>query len=1218
MCGCRACRRGSAGRRSPRWPLQVGERLTMALGPFAAGPDQIAGLKGSFTPIIRLLIAAEAAKAGMRGEQFQLNLIEDTPDGGVDAALNRANATAWLPPGDSVWQFKRSDLPPAACSKELKGAGWAQDRIRDGATYRLVIGHALTPQKLGKRRDALRLAAEELGLEFQDDTFEVIDANQLATWITEFPSIAVHEALGGPGNIAVTIERWAASNRLQEIWVPCPTRQAVVDAVSRLGAGELRDLRLEGDSGVGKTRLVLETLVVSEAAPLVAYVARDDYLNADLVHFLTAPGRAVVLVVDDCERGWHKTLVGEMSVDSDVRLVTIGPADNSVLLDAPRHHVDGAEPSELEDVLKENMATLWPEARRVVSENSLGNIRLALMLAQKLRDAEASEAANLLATGETKAFITALVGDHIDFFLASTLALIERVGWLRERRVELDVLAEFAGRSVEDFEATRRLMEQRGLLVRQGRYMSVAPQPLAVVLAAEAWSREGDRILAELAPRLDRDAQLSLFRRVADLGRFAPVQQVLANLMSHAGPFGSLDAIEANESAAFLTQVAIVMPDATARHLHRLVHEESIERLRTYERSRRDLVWALEKLAWHTSTFELAADTLLRLSLAENETWANNATGTWLALFGIALPATAAAPAARLMYLRERAKAEDPDTRRLVATACAAAMHPHESVTVSGELQGGAVVEPRGSVKTYQEAGDLRKDHVTLLEQLRHDADPRVSEAALGGLLAGLHPFIDDPFVGPTLADVFASFDGEALGRLRREIEQLRRLLIHHQNATLTAALDALVARLPPADVLTRIRLLLDVDPWSFDHDNRKPELDAALDEACDAGVLQQVLAWLETPELAGAWHLGRALGESHRGLDDPLATLTHYVSRNMAAVAGFLTARVDAGDGAAFDDFLDGTARGLDDRLRLSLTARGPVTLAARRRILGLIPQLPVAEGVTRLFGWQRDSAEFADAWLEHWIGRVETQDDYNALVDWVNLVNHPNLDLHGHFEAHIDMLLALRLSFPNMANERWDWGKLAARRVETKPTEVAELILRLISHGDQLLIDASDDEARVLIRAGQLAPGPVWALVGERLDDSDWRLVMSTRGWITHAFPLETLAAWVGDSLDRARRLASIADVGGSEPTDVTRWLLDRFGDDDEVGGGLAAEFSSGAWTGNWSDRVSKQIAQLEGWLANESEPARVRQWALRMIDGLRREHAEALQREAERDFG
>ncbi len=163
----------------------------------------------------------------------------------------------------------------------------------------------------------------------------------------------------------------------------------------------------------------------------------------------------------------------------------------------------------------------------------------------------------------------------------------------------------------------------------------------------------------------------ALFARLADLGPYEPVSNALEQLLAPSGLFGTLEGMGTAQCRRVLGTTRDCHAGQTAGHIQRLVSSTPLEELRQQHSIRRSLVNALEKLAWHTTIFPQAADALLRLALAENEAYANNATGAWTSLFAMMLPATAAAPEQRLAYLREHVQDHDPYVRELVVAACA-------------------------------------------------------------------------------------------------------------------------------------------------------------------------------------------------------------------------------------------------------------------------------------------------------------------------------------------------------------------------------------------------------------------------------------------------------------------------------------------------------------------------------------------------------------------
>ena len=520
------------------------------------------------------------------------------------------------------------------------------------------------------------------------------------------------------------------------------------------------------------------------------------------------------------------------------------------------------------------------------------------------------------------------------------------MGWDRDRRYQLDALAAFAGVDVEHLELVGDRLEAAGLLERHGRYRALSPLPVAVLLSADAWASEGARIVDELLPSLDPEMARSLYRRCADLGRYGPARDVLNRLLAYDGSFGSLESIENEGTADVLVQLAIVMPERTARHLSELIGSETLDRLRSFKRSRRSIVNALEKLVWHPETFEPAADAMLRLALAENETWANNATGQFSSIFGARLPATAASPEERAAYLTRLAAREQAEVRALAARAAASALAMREFAVVSGELQGGAVAAPRGTAQGGEQTTQYLLSMVGVL-----DSRPRCRRGCRCRCPVGpdkrFGPFLAVPQVGRALATCLSSFRGESLKAVRRALEDAER---HSKDQAQIDAGRRLEGLLPQGSPEERLRELLGLSPWARQVDPAKSsEFDELVGVGIEEGWIRSVLQSLQEAPVESAWHLGRALGA--REMPRPMPELIADAAEvDAPALAGYLRARVDAGDSEAFDHFFERSqAESLSASTGLYLSAAGPTTEVARARMMSLAQKVPVSEAA----GW-------------------------------------------------------------------------------------------------------------------------------------------------------------------------------------------------------------------------------------------------------------------------
>ena len=153
---------------------------------------------------------------------------------------------------------------------------------------------------------------------------------------------------------------------------------------------------------------------------------------------------------------------------------------------------------------------------------------------------------------------------------------------------------------------------------------------------------------------------------------------------------------------------------------------------------------------------------------------------------------------------------------------------------------------------------------------------------------------------------------------------------------------------------------------------------------------------------------------------------------------------------------------------------------------------------------------------------------------------------------------------------------------------------------------------------RALKLAGKETWIELLDRLAKREsWKLAFSTQGWVADIIDLDVIESWVGDSIDRAKTVASVASVGSDELSPVASFLLSRFGDERGVTSPLVGEFISGMWSGNESDRIKGQIAQVKRWLAQPGQSEGAKRWCRKLLEHLESRLGDVLQGEQEHDW-
>lgn len=1193
----------------------------MMAGPFEVGPDDVARLSSGFTNAVNRLLETEVAAAGMVGSSLVLNWKEFLSDGGVDAAIRSAPArNDWIPEGDSAWQFKRSDLHPAGCAEEFGGATWAQDMVRMGSSYVMVFGAALTDKKLENRKKAILEKAEEVGLRIDRSRVRVYDANALARWISLYPSLAVSKVMGGPGFVAVDFSTWANTRLGLRVWVPDKTRVMAIRGLrSALSSTGFIALRVQGVSGVGKSRLVMEALRGSEFAPLVVYVADEAEMTSELLHYFTGNNRVVVLVVDRCPADRHKSVVERLPNHQRVKLVTIGPIGYAVT-GKPAVLVEPMPSEDIDKFLSTNFPELPDEHRRVVAENSDGHPQVASVLAERVLDSSRElQAADLVTEADIDQFVSDRSPGSLTLRVAQVVALFDKLGWEEELSEEREWLVQFLQIPLADVREAGRELEQAGWLRVRGRYREILAHRLAVFLASQMWKEEGNRVVG-LLESMTGPMVLSLFRRLADLGRIESAEETLAPLLGPKGPFGSLQTMQERGTAKLLTRLAIVLPVEVTTHLAELVEWASEKELRNLYWIRRDLVWTLQKLAWHTATFELAADSLLRLALVESESYSNNATGVWKDLFGTLLPATAADTTARMDYLRKVARSDSIRRRSMAVEALGKAIELRESVMVSSEIQGGALVEPRGAAKTWGEAWDYQINAIKELERLASDVDSTVRSTAQNCLIGSINPLVGMGRVWDTLQDVLVRTP-TLHRRVRQTLQDLQGVYgqdaspdiseeDREQQRATAEALLALEARLPEPSPKEKLIVVLSQSRW-FPPDgqleNRVTEaITAYLQDHQEASLLDL----LNQPRLAAS-EFGAALAslnlQNHLVLEALVAA--HQV--NPDALKGYLRRKMEQGDSHAVEDLLfSKCGRNLTDTTRLEIASLDRDSQRVHDLVQEIASRLPLAVAVPRVRGTFPPPINL----LENWSNRIDTQEDYNAVITWLRLAIGQERALPVDISGAVLRVVLRRLDFPNLGNTGWAWAQLAQNVLSGNEEAIATVLLDLIEHPEALINIYGDEEPNLLTEALREKPVAVWELIAGRLEAGSRRVGRFVQQCLSNGFNTTQISHWIGDDVHRARIVAAISTPGNDEPTPITRYLLDKFPDDDRVKASLYSNFVTGIRTGRESEWIQGQIDQLNTWRQNRTEPPGVRQWAKEAVCYLQSSMQRALQQEAE----
>ena len=152
-----------------------------------------------------------------------------------------------------------------------------------------------------------------------------------------------------------------------------------------------------------------------------------------------------------------------------------------------------------------------------------------------------------------------------------------------------------------------------------------------------------------------------------------PASRIVKNLLGPNGPFQDGEYLNTRLGSRFFLALTEADPKSALKCLMRTIGSWDRDALLQFAIGRRDVIWALEKIAMKRDLFVDAARLLLTLGEAENEDWSNNASGVFAALFSLGrgrVAPTEASPAERLPVLKEAFESGAKERRLLALKAC--------------------------------------------------------------------------------------------------------------------------------------------------------------------------------------------------------------------------------------------------------------------------------------------------------------------------------------------------------------------------------------------------------------------------------------------------------------------------------------------------------------------------------------------------------------------
>jgi len=1246
--------------------------------------DNLAGL----TPdqAVRLfsdLLCAEAMANGVLTSAISVPFAVDTPDGGVDAELTGVTGTpgqGLIKPGRTRYQIKTGSFSLAATKTD------AQDILLNGArdalkpkikscldnddTLVVVLFGSDNPEPeddavVAKFKEVLK----PFNAQYESAKIEVFRPNQLIRFLEPYPSLRIK--LLGRGNLPFyDLESWGGTTEMQQALVLGDPQNGFIDNFRQniFPNNKPVHIRIIGEPGIGKSRLALQSLKADGLQNLVIYCeSPEQLLGSSLINHLTRRDSTwnAILVVDECNFTARTDIWNRIQPHSPrIKLVTIYNEEDeskgqTTYLDVPRLSDD-----QIQDII---VSYGFPkdDTHRWAAYCD-GSPRVAHVIGWNLKE----NPDNLLASPDTidvwKRYVAgrdapdseAAQRRHI---VLRWLSLFKRFGYQDPLKEEAKLIAEKIKREeqIEWREFQRIVDELRRRKILQGETtLYITPKLLHIKLWAEWWDLHGSTedfdvdnfrtINPDSQPPVTLNDQLMdwFFEqfRYANESKVAP--NVVAKLLSPEGPFGGLDFLDTDRGSRFFLYLTETDPANAIKRLKDTIGKLTREELKKFGDGRRNVVWALQRIVVWRRHFADAAELLLKLAVAENETWSNNATGVFTSLFSPGygrVAASEASPQERFPVLKTAMQSSEKERRQLALKAASHALETDFfSMDIGAEYQGLRKGPSLWMPKTYAELHEAYEIVWDLLvEKTKQEPQDEAREATKilldhSRTIITIQRLTDK--VIATIRDLATKDKQEALSTVVT--------IIHYDKKRL------------PEEVVVKLRQLQDDLTGTGYHSllERYVALDLLEDHFADNGEqvdqigekikvlaehsiehpqdFKKELGWLISGKPQNGHRFGYALGQA----DESWSLLPTLLDGQRKAepdvgaffLGGYFRALREK-DSRQWEKELDTLAADKDlSRYVGELSWRSGMSDRAASRILKLAKEGVIKTGEFRMFGIGSAIEPLSESALLEWVEYVLRQPERFAVSIALDFLEfYYVMKSKGPLPQDVTkrVLLDDRLFTPTKEQvdqmEDYHWSKLAEAYVDAYPNSAPAIADKMLEHFDE---DGTitggilhKETQNLLNKIAERNPEHVWESVKKHLvlpiGMTGYRITYWLKGKIQFGegrgggaltlFPSEKLWEWIEEKEPKRRaRFAAefVPSVLFRDENRIcfARELLVRYGQYEDVRSALRSNFITEGWSGSASSHYIQKRQGLLDFKDGETDP-NVILWIDEFVEGL-----------------
>ncbi len=1229
----------------------------------------IASLSGEqAVEVIHSILRAECDYAKLSPAALTISKRLTIADGGIDAEINVPSGVSV--PSDCVFhegitgfQIKAGasfkPWQPSAIRKELFGrSGKLAPEVerllnRNGEYIIICTGHDLTPEQRNKSKKIIyELLLETKGVDYSD-RIDVLGASQIGELVERYPGVA-SLLVPNPIHEALVLDEWKKDAHLSNAFEESEEQAGLISQIRAGLEGDVKHIRVVGEPGLGKTRIVLEALKDSQFSSYTLYVPNGSQFGVTGLfrQLLKTPyTKPLVLVIDELSEAELADIWRHLKPRCGyLKIITLDHGRDETYDDEIERLV---APQLSDNTIKKILADELGESSELDRWAAIceGSPRVAQAVSHNLR----ANPDDLFRSPTTIPIWSRFLHGYgrreeasarqIDC-VTQYLALFSRFGFEAPVDKEAAYIADLVQQADPTigwarFQEIVQDLRQRRVL-QGSRTLFFVPKALHIYLWKQFWKNYGRQFdfiqTFNAMPESLHVWFMKMFKYAGD----SSADHVIADILRPDGLFSDRSILTNEKGAQFLSTLSEANPVQVLLLLEATVGKWSDQELMEFKHNRQSFVWALEKIAvWPAYTVR-AMQLLIRFAVNENSDYSNNSTGTLIGLFRIGPEeaVTESSPEERHPAMLQLLRATGEKERLLGLEGMKAAIGSHglASRIIGPEYQGLKARAKLWMPKTYGEWWEAEFIYFQMLVNETKNWGPLLRPQVCEILLEVVKRQIKLP---PCTSLAFETLekliDDDAMSRGSLNTF-FRYWWEHHkdgQHSGIAKDIRSLERSYTRRNLINRFRrYVIDVNWMEWDEDFRErggkskshaKKLVKALARRVilNPENLKQIEDLLSPQEHTPAlWSFGEHLGELDisRHLLPPLVRVA-LESKHDVCLRGYMNVLL-----VNDPEFYEST---ITEYLSAEGTAWLGVSIGLPSKyndghfslFLDALEKQWIAPHMFEVLRYGRVVDDVHSHQIKRLLSLLCKLDSTESIGIAIDLLDGIPLNDSAPFNSdYVYGIVSKSVPAKNGRNSmrEYHWNSVCNKLIGWKAEFGIPLLdVLLTKMGEDSSLSYNDEIVSVANQIVAVNPSGAWGVVQEHFDRAlpTWRgdLINWLQGGLAFDYdddepaiarmPLQEILSWIeGDPSSRARIIAhavpkTLDDEGGGY---LTRELLSRYRAYDGVESAISAIFHSGGWHGPRSIYLKQKRDKFRRWLAS-GYCAEITQWIESEIEYL-----------------